>query len=66
MTQTDNGYLDLGDGQIYYETAGDGVPLLLSHAAFLDSRMFDDIWEDRKSTRLNSSHSDSSRMPSSA
>ena len=24
------------------------------------------IWEDRKSTRLNSSHSDRSRMPSSA
>ena len=45
MTQTENGYLDLGAGQIYYETAGDGVPLLLSHAAFLDSRMFDDIWE---------------------
>ncbi|HEY9526832.1 MAG TPA: alpha/beta hydrolase [Anaerolineales bacterium] len=45
MTQTKNGYLDLGDGQIYYETAGDGFPLLLSHAAFLDSRMFDEIWE---------------------
>ncbi len=45
MTQTNTGYLDLGDGQIYYETAGDGVPLLLSHAAFLDCRMFDDIWE---------------------
>ena len=26
----------------------------------------DDEWEDRKSTRLNSSHTDSSRMPSSA
>ena len=45
MTQTNTGYLDLGDGQIYYETAGDGFPLLLSHAAFLDSRMFDNIWE---------------------
>jgi pimeloyl-ACP methyl ester carboxylesterase len=45
MTNTNRGDLDLGDGQIYYETAGDGVPLLLSHAAFLDSRMFDAIWE---------------------
>jgi 2-hydroxy-6-oxonona-2,4-dienedioate hydrolase len=45
MIQTNNGYLDLGDGQIYYETAGDGFPLLLSHAAFLDRRMFDGIWE---------------------
>jgi 2-hydroxy-6-oxonona-2,4-dienedioate hydrolase len=45
MIQTNTGYLDLGDGQIYYETAGDGFPLVLSHAAFLDRRMFDDIWE---------------------
>lgn len=45
MTQTTNGYLDLGDGQIYYEMAGDAFPLVLSHAAFLDSRMFDAIWE---------------------
>ena len=28
--------------------------------------LFYEIWEDRKSTRLNSSHSDRSRMPSSA
>jgi pimeloyl-ACP methyl ester carboxylesterase len=45
MIQTRKGHLDLGDGQLYYETAGDGFPLVLSHAAFLDSRMFDDIWE---------------------
>ena len=45
MTQTNHGYLNLGDGQIHYDTAGDGFPLLLSHAAFLDRRMFDDLWE---------------------
>lgn len=45
MTQTMIGYMDLEDGQIYYETAGDGFPLVLSHAAFLDGRMFDAIWE---------------------
>jgi len=45
MIQTKKGHLNLGDGQVYYETAGKGMPLVLSHAAFLDSRMFDEIWE---------------------
>ena len=45
MSKTTKGYFDLGDGQIYYETAGKGTPLVLSHAAFLDGRMFDTIWE---------------------
>jgi 2-hydroxy-6-oxonona-2,4-dienedioate hydrolase len=45
MKQTNKGHLDLADGQLYYETAGKETPLVLSHAAFLDSRMFDDIWE---------------------
>jgi len=35
------GNVDLGDGKIYYEVAGAGETLVLSHAAFLDSRMFD-------------------------
>lgn len=43
--QTRKEYFDLGNGQLYYEMAGDGFPLVLSHAAFLDSRMFDDLWE---------------------
>ena len=41
---TKKGYFDLGDGQLYYETDGEGIPLVLSHAAFLDSRMFNAIW----------------------
>ncbi len=45
MIKTTTGYFDLGDGQLYYETAGEGIPLILAHAAFLDSRMFDAIWE---------------------
>ena len=45
MTETNTGYIDLREGKIYYETAGGGFPLVLSHAAFLDSRMFDAIWE---------------------
>ncbi|HEX2993703.1 MAG TPA: alpha/beta hydrolase [Anaerolineales bacterium] len=45
MNKTKNGFFDLEDGRLYYELAGDGFPLVLSHAAFLDSRMFDEIWE---------------------
>ncbi len=45
MIKTTKSYFDLGDGQLYYETAGKGMPLVLSHAAFLDRRMFDAIWE---------------------
>ena len=45
MIQTKKAHLNLGDGQLYYEMAGKGMPLVLSHAAFLDSRMFDAIWE---------------------
>jgi len=43
MIQTKKGHLNLGDGQLYYEMAGKGMPLVLSHAAFLDSRMFDAV-----------------------
>ena len=45
MIQTKKGHLNLEDGQLYYEMAGTGMPLVLSHAAFLDSRMFDAVWE---------------------
>lgn len=45
MIETTKSYLDLGDGQLYYETAGKGMPLVFSHAAFLDSKMFDAVWQ---------------------
>ncbi len=45
MNQTKQGHLEVGDAQLYYEIAGEGKPLVLSHAAFLDSRMFDALWE---------------------
>jgi pimeloyl-ACP methyl ester carboxylesterase len=45
MIETRKDHLNVGDGQLYYEMAGNGMPLVLSHAAFLDSRMFDAIWE---------------------
>ena len=37
-----------------------------SHLSFADPFTLTDCWRDRKSTRLNSSHSTLSRMPSSA
>jgi pimeloyl-ACP methyl ester carboxylesterase len=45
MMDTNKDYLKLSDGQIYYETTGEGMPLVLSHTGFLDNRMFDGIWE---------------------
>jgi pimeloyl-ACP methyl ester carboxylesterase len=44
-TQTTSGRFDLGDGTLYYETAGAGPTVVLGHAAFLDSRMFDAVWD---------------------
>lgn len=46
MTRTTTGYVDLGDGRVYYEVAGEGVPLVLLHAGFVDSGMWDDQWRD--------------------
>jgi pimeloyl-ACP methyl ester carboxylesterase len=46
MTQTSSGYVNVGDGQLYYEVVGEGAPLLLSHAGFVDSCMWDDQWSD--------------------
>lgn len=45
MAQSTQGFLDLGDGRLFYETAGKGETLVLSHAGFLDSRMFDAQWD---------------------
>jgi pimeloyl-ACP methyl ester carboxylesterase len=43
--KTKKAYLNVEGGTLYYEVAGKGMPLILSHAAFLDSRMFDEVWE---------------------
>ena len=44
---TQTGMFDPGDGAIYYEVgdAAAGMPLVLNHAAFLDSGMWDSQWE---------------------
>ena len=44
MANTQQGYVDVDGGRLYYETAGAGQALVLTHAAFLDSRMFDGMW----------------------
>ena len=38
------GYVDLGDGKLYYEMEGKGETLVLCHAGFVDSRMWDGQW----------------------
>lgn len=39
-----HGYVEVVDGKLYYEMDGDGTPLVLSHAGFIDSGMWDDQW----------------------
>lgn len=39
------GYADLGDGNLYYEIEGKGEFLVLIHAGFVDSGMWDEQWE---------------------
>lgn len=41
-----SGYVNLGDGKLYYEMKGEGETLVLCHAGFVDSRMWDGQWED--------------------
>jgi pimeloyl-ACP methyl ester carboxylesterase len=45
MGKTVMGYIDLEDGKLSYEMAGDGDTLVLGHAGFLDSRMWDAQWD---------------------
>jgi 2-hydroxy-6-oxonona-2,4-dienedioate hydrolase len=45
MSQEMSGYFEIDGGKIYYEVAGEGEPLVLSHAGFVDSRMWDDQWQ---------------------
>lgn len=40
------GYVNLDDGKVYYETAGEGASLVFLHAGIVDSRMWEDQWQD--------------------
>ena len=39
------GYVNIVDGRLWYEISGDGDTLVLVHAGFVDSRMWDDQWD---------------------
>ena len=41
----ETGYAEVGGGRLYYETSGEGPALILIHAGFLDSRMWDDQFQ---------------------
>ncbi|MCI0553510.1 MAG: alpha/beta hydrolase [Anaerolineae bacterium] len=43
MTKT--GFVNVGDGKLWYEIGGEGDTLVLIHAGFVDSRMWDDQWD---------------------
>ncbi len=45
MAKGVTGYVDLDDGKLYYEMAGEGEILVLGHAGFVDSRMWDEQWD---------------------
>lgn len=45
MANTQSGYADVNGGRLYYEVAGEGAPLVLSHAGFVDSGMWDKQWD---------------------
>lgn len=38
-------FITIGEKKIYYEMAGEGETLVLGHAGFVDSRMWNDQWE---------------------
>ena len=44
MTQA--GFIQIGDASIYYEMAGNGTAVVLCHAGFVDSGMWDSQWDD--------------------
>ncbi len=45
MAKTKTGYVSVNDGKLYYEVAGEGDTLVLVHAGFVDSGMWDAQWD---------------------
>src|SRR5262245_51574412 len=45
MTKAITDYADLGDGKLYYEMDGTGETVVLCHAGFVDSGMWDEQWK---------------------
>lgn len=46
MSLGTNGYIRIDDRRVYYEVAGEGAPVALLHAGFVDSRMWDEQWDE--------------------
>lgn len=44
--QAGSGFVEVGGGKLYYETAGAGHPLVLIHAGVAHSAMWDDQWAE--------------------
>ena len=44
--QLKSDFLELVGGKLYYEVAGEGQALVMSHAGFVDSGMWDDQWQE--------------------
>lgn len=45
MVEMQTGYVEQSDGRLYYEVAGEGDTLVLGHAGFVDSGMWDPQWD---------------------
>jgi pimeloyl-ACP methyl ester carboxylesterase len=45
MVKTTSGYVTVGGAKLYYEMAGEGQTMVLCHAGFVDSGMWDGQWE---------------------
>jgi pimeloyl-ACP methyl ester carboxylesterase len=48
MAQKSIGYVEINGGKLYYEIEGEGPTLVLGHAGFVDSRMWDSQWDTFK------------------
>jgi pimeloyl-ACP methyl ester carboxylesterase len=46
MKNAASGFIEVEDGKIYYDICGSGPFLVLTHAGFVDSDMWDSQWED--------------------
>jgi pimeloyl-ACP methyl ester carboxylesterase len=46
MDNLTSGFIDVGGGKLYYEMAGKGTTLVLTHAGFVDSGMWDGQFDD--------------------
>jgi pimeloyl-ACP methyl ester carboxylesterase len=46
MGSVDSGYTEVNDARLYYEVAGQGIPIVLIHGFTVDTRMWDDQFQE--------------------